>query len=320
MEAWIHLNIDEKVGGKVSGKGGQVTSEPIKARLFEWLRDNPNVRGRGYLKRAARGIKLDYESNKELFWKYASEYRTSLYSLPLNGAGSTLACCPKPDEQHACFAECFVPECLSRERYPDVTGWALEAGWKSSRNRNHELIWDLPWGRDGVRLGRVRWWVSGTVQVHVLKPQTIGKAKQLLYSAFISSGLILDRDIGENFVDSVDWESSHDVYFYDKPLPYKKITAYEELGVRKIVTGDNSHKKALEVEVVKPKIVKKYEQLVSDMTQLVANQTLRENQKDAQIAKLIESNTQSIQQFNEYIQEVSKPKLDGPKILRGLYE
>jgi hypothetical protein len=316
LEAWIHLNIDEKVGGKVSGKGGQVTSEPIKARLFEWLRDNPNVRGRGYLKRAARGIKLDYESNKELLWKYASEYRTSLYSLPLNGRGSNLADCPIPDAQHAVYAECQAPECLDRVRYPEVTDLALEAGWKSSRNGNRELYWDLPWGKDGLRLGRIRWWETGTIKVHVLPPQTIARAKQLLYSAFVSTGLILDRDICDNFLDSVDWDSSHDVYFYDKPLPYKKITSYAVLGVTKIVTGDNSHKRGLEVEVCKPKIVKNYEKLVSGLSKLIEHQDERSNTKDAQIEKLIEMHMQAIQRYDETIAELTQaPKTKRPERL-----
>jgi hypothetical protein len=295
--------------GKVSGQGGKVTSEPIKSRLFEWLRDNPNVRGRGYLKRAARGIKLDYESNKKLFWKYASEYRTSLYSLPLSGSGSTLACCSKPDSQHACFAEAEAPVCLSRERYLEVTDYALDVGWRLSKNNNHALIWDKPFGRDGARLGRVQWFVNGTVKIHVLPPQTLARAKQILYSAFISSGLILDRDIGDNFLDSVVWVGSHDVYETGKRLPYKKITTYGPLGVTKIVTGDNSDKEAIEVEVVKPEIVKKYEQFIGHFASYLEEQKI----KNAQTNKLLETNTQAVQQFNEYLQEVSNiPKTKPP--------
>ena len=103
----------------------------------------------------------------------------------------------------------------------------------------------------------------------------------------------------ERFVDSVDWYSSHDTYDTpdNKSLPYMKITTYEGLGVKVIKTGDVSHRNKLEVEVVKPKIVERYEELVSwlKINAEVSNDMLAKNCK-------------AIEQFNEFLEAVSSPK------------
>ncbi len=301
--------------GKVLGKVGKVPDEPLKYQLFAWLRDNPNRRKPGYLKEAAAELHIDYKSKKELLWRYASEFKTDIRSLPQNGQGSVLRVCSKPDSQHACFAEVFVPECLSRVRFVDVTGLAVGVGWRLSRNCNRNLFWD----RERFSLGRVQWWVNGRVRVHVFDPkksvEPMGKVKQLLYHAFIASGLIADLKISEDFLKGVRWYSTHDVYVYEKALPYKKITTYKELGVEEIVTGDLSHRHGLEVKTIKPDIVTRYEALVDLLREdIIQGKLDRET-----YSKVIDQNTQAIQGFNSYLSGLSKSKTGSEKLGR-LYE
>lgn len=301
--------------GKVLGKAGKVPEEPLKYQLFAWLRDNPSIRQRGYLKKAAAYLGVAYKEKKELLWRYASEYKTDIRSLPENGRGSTLRVCSKPDSQHACFAEVFVPDCLSRQKFVEVTTGAVEVGWHLSRNKNACLIWD----REQYSVGRVQWFVNGRVRVHVVAAEKIeeplGKVKQLLYGAFVASGLIMDLTISEMFLRSARWFSSHDVYTYEKPLQYKKITTYKELGIEEIVTGDLSHRKCLEVKTIKPDIVTKYEALVD-----LLREDIIQGKLDCEAySKVIEQNTQAIQGFNTYLSGLNSGNAE-KKVLSRLYE
>lgn len=302
--------------GKVLGFTGKLPDEPLKYQFFAWLRDNPKLRKRGYLKKAAADLHVSYKEKKELLWRYASEFKTDIRSLPEYGRGSTLRVCSKPDSQHAIFADVFVPDCLSRVKYYDeVTDLAVRAGWRLSRNSNHNLIWD----KDRFSLGRVQWWVDGRVRVHVVFDKVVeplGKVKQLLYDAFVASGLILDLGISMEFLGGVAWNDCHDVYNYDKALPYKRITAYKELGIPVIVTGDLSHRKSLEVHVIKPDIVTKYENLVT----LLQKKLEQGNLKEEALSKILEQNTAAIQGFNSYLAEVSNPKAAVNGRLGSLYE
>ena len=308
-------NPDVQSSGKVPGKAGMVQTEPIKYRLFQWLRENPSMRKRGYLRKAAAELNIDYHAKKELLWKYASEFKTDIRSLPENGRGSKCRVCSKPDSQHACFAEVFVPECLSRERFVEVTKLAQDVGWRLSKNKNRNLSWDL----EQFSVGRVQWWINGRVRVHVVKPERavepLGKVKQLLYKAFIASGLIANLEISEAFLKEVIWYSAHDVYDYDRPLPYKKIVTYRELGVETIVTGDVSHRSGLEVHVVKPDIVSKFERLVESLGKAFTKSELDK----VGLGKVLEQNSLAIQGFNAYLAEVSKPSREVKKVDR-LYE
>jgi hypothetical protein len=310
------INPNPDSSGKVLGKAGKVPDEPMKYQLFAWLRDNPSIRKRGYLKRAAVELKIPYKEKKELLWRYASEFKTDIRSLPQNGRGSNSRVCSKPDSQHAVFAEVGVPDCLSREKYyAEVTNLAVDVGWRLSKNSNHNLIWD----KEQYSVGRVQWWVTGRVRVHLVNPHKVDEpmalVKQLLYGAFIASGLIADLKISEGFLRDVIWYDNHDVYDYDRSLPYKKITTYKELGINAIITGDISHRHSLEVHVIKPDIVTKFERLVDAVNKAFTQSELEK----AGMAKILEQNTVAIQGFNNYLAEVSKPRSEAKKVDR-LYE
>jgi hypothetical protein len=275
--------------GQVSGKVGKASIEPLLNRVFQWLREHPNVKGRGKLRKLAFDLGLDYQQNKKYLWKLSSQWQTDLR----NERGSKTAVRSKPDEQHAVFAQAKAPACLNRKKDAEVTAKAVSVGWRLSKNRNRILFWAEP------GLGRVQWWETGTIFVHVAKPIQMARVKTLLYHAFNNTGLIFDWTIMEQFVNSADWYSSHDTYDTpnNKPLPYMKITTYEVLGVKAIKTGDFSHKNKLEVEVAKPKIVENYEELVG---LLKANADVSN--------EVLSKNSKIIEQFNEYLAAVSSPK------------
>ncbi len=280
---------DSSLEGQVSGKVGKASNEPLLNRVFQWFREHPTVKGRGKLRKLALDLGLDYQQNRKYLWKLSSQWKTDLR----NERGSKTAVRSKPDAQHAVFAEAKAPACLDRKKNVDVTANAVSVGWHLSKNRNRILFWDEP------GLGRVQWWETGTIFVHVAKPVRMARVKTLLYHAFNNTGLIFDWEIMEQFVNSADWYSSHDTYDTpdNKPLPYMKITTYEVLGVKAIKTGDFSHRNKLEVEVAKPKIVEHYEKLVDLLKSSaeVSNEVLAKNSK-------------IIEQFKEYLVAVSSPK------------
>ena len=305
-------NANEVNQAKDSVEEVEGSEATLKYRLFRWMREHPKERKHGFLRKASIYLGIDYQKNKGTLWTYSSQFKTDMRSLTDYGQRSRELVCSLPDSQHGVFAEVGVPGCLDRKRFEDVTKDALVAGWKLSRNKNKILVWD----KEQFSVGRIQWWMTGRVRVHVVRPQTLGRAKQLLYRAFISSGLIADLMISEQFLSEVRWFSAHDVYLYDKVLPYKKITAYKEFGVDEIVTGDFSHRRALEVHVVKPDIVTKFELLVDMVSKAFAKSELEK----VGLLKMLEQNTLAIQGFNSYLAEVSKPQSSKVGKVDRLYE
>lgn len=294
-----------------AGKASKVSSEPLINQVFQWLRDNPQGKQHGKLRKLAFDLGLDYKKYKGYLWKLSSQWKTD----QRNEQRSRLAVRSKPDEQHGVFLEVFVPGCLDRKRFGGVEENAVLAGWRLSMNRNRILIWD----KEQASLGRVQWWMTGRVHVHLVRPILMARVKTLLYHAFCNTGLINDWEIMDKFVNSVDWYSSHDVYGTPdgKALPYMKITTYEVLGVKCIKTGDFSHRDKLEVEVAKPRIAEKFEELAGKYEALVGVLYKKEASDAANrevFQKVVESNTQTIQQFNAFLEEVSSPK---NSVIRG---
>ena len=309
----VDYSADMSYPSEVLSEESDVQGNPLKYRLFQWLRDNPTQRKRGFLRKAAATLHIDYAKNKKILWNYSSLFKTDIRASPEFERHSKSGVCSKPDSQHAVFAGALVPDCLDRHKYSEVEQLAIEAGWRLSKNRNRILIWDHPvlFGKKQVFIGRIQWWTTGLVRIHVLKPQNLGRAKQLVYNAFVTSGLINNLVISEEFLASLRWHDTHDVYVTNHNLPYKKITTYSELGVKAIKMGDYSHRNCLEVEVVKPDIVGKYEKFVTQLIKIFEQYGV----KDLESAKILEANTLAIQQFNAYLREVSAPKVQCSKRL-----
>jgi hypothetical protein len=108
------------------------------------------------------------------------------------------------------------------------------------------------------KLGRVTWFTTGTVLLHVKKPGNLGKAKQLFCDAFGSTELITDVKllvaITDGLTEKVGLKSLgvyqkgvHAPYLTNQRLPSMTILDFEESHGITIKVGDRSHPNAVEV-------------------------------------------------------------------------
>jgi hypothetical protein len=177
---------------------------------------------------------------------------------------------------------------------------ALEVGWTLSKNKNRVLVFK------DAQYGRIEWWETRRVVVHVNKPQTLGRVKQFLSNAFFKNGLIFDVNVFSPWIESVQWLGAHDDYETAERLPYKVIDTYKEsLGIV-IKTGDLSHPDSIEVEWCKPSWMERFELL---SRQAILN--LEQNGKIVETdAKALQQTSQAIAQFNEFMKDLSTPKME----------
>jgi len=286
---------------------------PLKYRLWSWLRAHPHERKRGFLRKAAVELNIDYKQRKNVLYIYSSKFKTDVQNLTDFGKAPRSVVSPsqglvksKPDSQHACFAIATTPECLDRKKFRDVECLALEAGWRLSKNKNRELIWEK-----NLNVGRIRWWTTGHVRVHVERPQTLSKAKQLLFGAFVDTGLIDSIKISETFLTTVEWHGHHDNFETDHNLPYMRITAYNELGLKSLTLGDHSHRRDVEAVWVKAPIIEKYEKLVGLMTTVFETSELEKKG----IADILQQSNELIVAFNGYLKQQEGRAKEQPKRL-----
>jgi hypothetical protein len=262
----------------------QSTQEDLKTRVFHWLRDHQKTKKHEKIKKLCYDLGLDYKKNRQTLWQYSSQWITE----------SRFGQGPKSPSLHKVAVYSSVPRCLDRVCFPVVEEQAVLAGWVRSKNRNHELIWE----NDRV-LGRVRWWASGRVVVHIEKPQTIDRRNKLLAVAFGQSGLILSRDILLGFIQSFDLLEQHSVHKTPngEKLPYMVISDYVKLlGVR-IKLGDLSHRDAVEIELVKPKWIEKQQLTLDHMVRVLESNSM-----------IIETDGKAFQEFNKLIAVLAAPR------------
>ncbi len=197
----------------------------IKSRVEVVLDKNPHL----LPKRICVILHIPYQKHGAYVRKLRSEWKR-YYKIGQH---------PKSPKVHAACAVCWAPKQVNR-------GAAIQVGWVQSRNRNRVLIW-----KDQV-FGRIQWWETGKVLVSIKKPQTMARVKRLLCIAFHESGLIFNPILLDVFLAKVHWHSAHDVYETSERLPYNVITNYKESHGIKIITGDTSHRKGIEVQWVHP--------------------------------------------------------------------
>ena len=113
-------------------------------------------------------------------------------------------------------------------------------GWSPSRSKNRFFSF---YGS----LGRVVWFETGTVIMHVRRPGNMGKAKQLFCDAFVNSGLISDFKLLNPVLNSIRPKSGHFPYSSGERLPYMIIRDFEESHGVVIKVGDRTHPDAVEV-------------------------------------------------------------------------
>lgn len=232
----------------------------IKSQVFELLEKDHTLQPRQIQKRLKLSSKsYHYLRNLSSLWKVSHFF----------GVGSKC-----PTSQHNVRAFCYVPASVDRKS-------AIVAGWVPSKNRNKVLIWK------DVVFGRIEWWQTRRVLVHINRPQTMGRVKQFLSNAFFKTGLIWDERVFNPWIDSVQWFGSHDVYEIGERLPYMRLDGYrEELGFV-LRAGDRSNPTCYEIEWAKPDWMEKHE-LLSHMAIVCVGQ-----------------NSQVILQFNEFMKGLS---------------
>jgi hypothetical protein len=130
-------------------------------------------------------------------------------------------------------------------------GGCIGRNWKLSDARNKFLIYR-------GRLGRVVWFRSGTVLLHVNKPGNLGKAKQLFADAFGGEGLIGDVDLIVRLADGICekvglkalglyQKGLHAAYSTNQRLPSLTIRDFAVSHGITVKVGDRSHPNAVEV-------------------------------------------------------------------------
>lgn len=122
----------------------------------------------------------------------------------------------------------------------DVEKGGFGFGWVLSKARNRFLVWKC-------RLGRVVWFESGTVTLHVRRPGNLGKAKQLFCDAFVNTGLLTDMKVLNPVLERIRPKSGHFPYSSGERLPYMVIRDFEESHGIVIKVGDRTHPDAVEV-------------------------------------------------------------------------
>jgi hypothetical protein len=81
---------------------------------------------------------------------------------------------------------------LPKATGPGLRVAAVKAGWVQTRALNKWLLWRDP-------LGRLQWFETGRVNIHMRGPASTGRLAQLLAQAFHRTGLIADIDAFEKF-------------------------------------------------------------------------------------------------------------------------
>ena len=133
-----------------------------------------------------------------------------------------------------------LSEALRRVVTLDADKGGVGFGWVASRAKNRFFVWH-------GRFGRVVWFESGTVTLHVRRPGNLGKAKQLFCDAFVNTGLLTDFKLLNPVLERIRPKSGHFPYGTGERLPYMVIRDFEESHGIVIKVGDRTHPDAVEV-------------------------------------------------------------------------
>jgi len=113
-------------------------------------------------------------------------------------------------------------------------------GWVQSKAKNRFWFWR-------GKLGRVVWFETGSVRLHVRRPGNLGRAKQLFCDAFVNTGLLTDFEVLNPILERIRPKSGHFPYSAGERLPYMVIRDFELSHGVVIKVGDRSHPDAVEV-------------------------------------------------------------------------
>jgi len=206
------------------------TSSSLKDRVINLLEKDPLLTSKHLCKILGLDYKYhgSYVNNIKNRWKHSPEF----------SRGS------KPSNAHYWHGWCYTPKCLSRKN-DKTTEQALASGWKPTRSKNRFLMW-----KD--KLGHLKWFETGRINIHVKKPANKGKAMQILANAFYNNGMIFDIRIFEALSNTVRFKGQHYVYDVKERLPYLVIKDFQDSNGIVIRLGDKSHPTAVEIEIEFP--------------------------------------------------------------------
>ena len=135
---------------------------------------------------------------------------------------------------------------------------AVGVGWLLTKSRNRWLLW-----RD--RLGRLKWFETGRVDVYVRRPANLGKAYQLVCNAFSFTGLITDVKVLEKVLSGLRFKGAHYVFETKQRLPRVTIDLFKKSNGIIVKVGDASHPTGVEVLATYPDWAERNEGLLREV-------------------------------------------------------
>jgi len=215
----------------------------IRQSVFKLLEKNPLLTAKSLCKL----LDLAYGRHQAYVNRLKHEWRSN----HRNEQGS------KCSNVHAWRGWCYVPQELSRFE-------AVKAGWLQSRARNRWLLW-----KD--RLGRLQWFETGRVNLHVHPPANSGKAYQLVCNGFSFTGLITDLKVLEKVLASIRFKGAHYVFGTEQRLPKLVIDLFAKSNGIIVKVGDASHPNAVEVVCCYPDWAERNERVLEEIRDLLSN-------------------------------------------------
>jgi hypothetical protein len=146
-----------------------------------------------------------------------------------------------PDEVHNVFYKGTLPLVIVNGIIPKIRSLTygpsgadfITGAWVPTESKNHFLLYRS-------RLGRIRLFSTGTVELFVRKPASDGKCMQLFCDALTKTNLIDSIKIVEEFQKGL-MRRFHATIDTGQRVPYAKITAFQETHGFTMVSGDRSH-------------------------------------------------------------------------------
>ncbi|MBN1245546.1 hypothetical protein JXA31_08130 [Candidatus Bathyarchaeota archaeon] len=218
------------------GKNGNI--ESIRQRVFALLDENPCLTAKSICEK----LKLPYYQNRNYMYKTKSEWKS--YRQKQRGSNCSSI--------HSWRGWCRVPDYVDRIL-------ALELGWKRTKAKNRWLLWK-------EKRGRMEWFETGRVNLHVTSPVNLGKIKQLVCNGFGFTGLIFDDKVLQKVLDTIHVTGEHYVFETGRPLPKKTINNFKKSRGLTIKIGDKSHPKAVEVISSVPDWAEKFDRFVDRLS------------------------------------------------------
>jgi hypothetical protein len=124
----------------------------------------------------------------------------------------------------------------------DIGKLNFSSGWLKTKSRNKFWLW-----KDG--LGRIRVFETGTVELYVRKPASLGKAMQLFCNAFTWTKIVTDLAVIDEFQKGLRIRGFHAVFNTPQRLPYMKVRLFKGTNGIELLLGDRTHPNGVELVV-----------------------------------------------------------------------